>query len=77
MADQILELCTKRGQDVRELTLVGGGGAGRLHAPFIAELLGVNTVVIPPVAALYSAFGMFTMDLARLRPLLCRASQHN
>jgi N-methylhydantoinase A len=65
MADQITELCTKRGQDVRELTLVGGGGAGPIHAPFIGELLGLDSVVIPPVAALYSAFGMFTMDLGR------------
>ncbi len=65
MADQILELCTKRGQDVRELTLVGGGGAGPIHAHFIAEQLGISTVVVPPVAALYSAFGMFTMDLGR------------
>jgi N-methylhydantoinase A len=65
MADQILELCTKRGQDVRELTLIGGGGAGPIHAPFIAEQLGIKTVVVPPVAALYSAFGMFTMDLGR------------
>ena len=65
MADRILELCTKRGQDVRELTLVAGGGAGPIHAPFIAELLGIRTTLVPPVAALYSAFGMFTMDLGR------------
>jgi N-methylhydantoinase A len=65
MADQMLELCTKRGQDVRELALIGGGGAGPIHAPFIAEQLGISTVVVPPVAALYSAFGMFTMDLGR------------
>jgi N-methylhydantoinase A len=65
MADQILEVCTKRGQDARELVLVGGGGAGPIHAPFIAERLGINTVVVPPVAALYSAFGMFTMDIGR------------
>jgi N-methylhydantoinase A len=65
MADRILELCTQRGQDVRELTLVAGGGAGPIHAPFIAELLGIRTTVVPSVAALYSAFGMFTMDLGR------------
>jgi N-methylhydantoinase A len=60
-----MELCTRRGQDFRELTLVAGGGAGPIHGPFIAELLGIQTVVIPSVAALYSAFGMFTMDLGR------------
>jgi N-methylhydantoinase A len=65
MADRILELCTKRGQDVRELTLVAGGGAGPIHGPFIAELLGIKQTIVPCVAALYSAYGMFTMDLGR------------
>lgn len=65
MADRILELCTKRGQDVRELTLVAGGGAGPIHGPFIADLLGIKQTIVPCVAALYSAYGMFTMDLGR------------
>jgi N-methylhydantoinase A len=63
MADQITEVSTKRGHDVREFVLVAGGGAGPVHAVFIADLLGIPTVVIPSVAALYSAFGMFAMDL--------------
>ena len=63
MADKISEVSTKRGHDVRECVLVAGGGGGPTHAGFIADMLGVPTVVIPSVAALFSAFGMFAMDL--------------
>jgi N-methylhydantoinase A len=36
-----------------------------VHAASIADLLHMPRVVIPPVAATYSAFGMFAMDLGR------------
>jgi N-methylhydantoinase A len=65
MADQITEVSTKRGYDVRDFALVAGGGAGPVHAASIAELLSIPTVVIPSVAATYSAFGMFAMDIGR------------
>ena len=62
MADKISEVSTKRGHDVRECVLVAGGGGGPTHAGFIANMLGMPTVVIPSFAALFSAFGMFAMD---------------
>lgn len=62
MADKITEVSTKRGHDVRDYVLVAGGGGGPTHAGFIADQLGMPTVVIPSVAALFSAFGMFAMD---------------
>lgn len=62
MADKITEVCTKRGQDARDCTMVAGGGAGAVHAGFIADLLDIPTVVVPSVSAVYSAFGMFAMD---------------
>jgi N-methylhydantoinase A len=65
MADQITEVATRRGHDVRDFTLVAGGGAGPVHAASIADLLHMPRVVIPPVAATYSAFGMFAMDVGR------------
>lgn len=65
MADQINEVCTKRGHDVRDFTMVAGGGAGGIHAPAIAARLSIPEVVIPRVSALMSAFGMFTMDLGQ------------
>ncbi len=65
MADLITEVCTRRGLDVRDFTMVVGGGAGPVHAAFLAEQLGIETVFVPSVAALYSAFGMLSMDLGR------------
>jgi len=65
MADAIAEVSTKRGFDVRDFTLVAGGGAGAVHAAFIADRLGIPQVLVPSVAALYSAFGMFAMDLGQ------------
>jgi len=75
MADQITEVSTKRGHDVRDFALVVGGGAGPVHAAAIAELLSIPTVVIPSVAATYSAFGMFAMDVGRnfARSYICNA----
>jgi N-methylhydantoinase A len=65
MADQIMEISTKRGHDVRDFALVGAGGAGPVHAAAIAELVGMPTVVIPRFSALFSAFGMFAMNIGR------------
>ncbi|MEE9185046.1 MAG: hydantoinase/oxoprolinase family protein [Acidimicrobiia bacterium] len=65
MANQIHEISTMRGHDVRDLVLVAGGGAGPVHAAFLARTLGIRSVVVPPAAALYSAYGMTAMDLGR------------
>jgi N-methylhydantoinase A len=65
MADQITEVATRGGHDVRDFALVAGGGAGPVHSAFIADLLHMPQVVIPPFAATYSAFGMFAMDVGR------------
>lgn len=63
MSDLITEVCTKEGRDVRDFTLVAGGGAGGIHAAAIARQLSIPMVIVPRVAALMSAFGMFAMDL--------------
>ena len=75
MADQITEVSTKRGNDVRDFALVVGGGAGPVHGAAIAELLSIPVVLIPSVAAAYSAFGMFAMDVGRnyARSYICGA----
>ncbi|HYA05007.1 MAG TPA: hydantoinase/oxoprolinase family protein [Xanthobacteraceae bacterium] len=65
MANKITEVSTKRGYDVRDTVMIAGGGGGAIHAGFIAESLGIKKVVVPPVAALYSAFGMFAMDIGQ------------
>jgi N-methylhydantoinase A len=77
MLDQVIELSTKRGFDLRDFALVVGGGAGAVHAASVAELLGIPSVIIPRYAALYSAFGMFAMDMGReySRTLITRADK--
>jgi N-methylhydantoinase A len=77
MADQITEVSTKRGYDVRDFALVAGGGAGPVHAAAIAELLMIPMVIVPSVAATYSAFGMFAMDIGRnfARSYICGAKR--
>jgi N-methylhydantoinase A len=65
MANKITEVSTKRGYDIRNTIMIAGGGGGPIHGGFIADSLGVRRVVIPPVAALYSAFGMFAMDIGQ------------
>jgi N-methylhydantoinase A len=64
-ADRIEEVSTRRGFDVRDIALVAGGGAGPVHAAFIADHLKIATVVIPKTASTMSAFGMFAMDVGR------------
>jgi N-methylhydantoinase A len=65
MANKITEVSTKCGYDVRNTVMIAGGGGGPIHGGFIADALGINKVVVPPIAALYSAFGMFAMDIGQ------------
>jgi N-methylhydantoinase A len=65
MANSITDVSTKRGFDVRDFVMVAGGGAGPVHAAFIAEHLDIPTVLIPSYSALFSAFGMHAMDIGR------------
>jgi len=76
MAHKITEVSTKRGHDVRDCVMIAGGGGGPIHAGFIADSLGVRKVVVPSVAALYSAFGMFAMDIGQdyARSFISRAT---
>jgi len=47
-----------RGVDYRGIPLLAFGGAGPLHACYVADLLGSTTVIVPPNASVLSAFGM-------------------
>jgi N-methylhydantoinase A len=59
----VREITVERGLDPREFSLVGFGGAGPMFAPMIAMELDIPEVLIPPVPALFSAWGMLTSDL--------------
>src|SRR5438552_15868144 len=47
----------KRGRDPREYSLVAFGGAGPLHAWYVAGWLGMPKVIVPPNAGARSAHG--------------------
>ena len=60
MAGAVRVVTAQRGHDPRRMALVSFGGAGGLHACAVAELLGMSTVILPPMAGVLSALGMVT-----------------
>ena len=65
MERAIKVISVERGFDTRDFTLVSFGGAGGLHAVFLAENLGIPTVLIPPNGGLLSAYGMLFADVIK------------
>lgn len=58
MADAIRRISLRRGYDPTDYALVAFGGAGGQHACQVAELLGIERIVVPVDAALLSALGL-------------------
>lgn len=58
MAEVIRKISLQEGYDPGTYALVGFGGAGGMHACQVAELLGMDAVVVPFDAGLLSAVGM-------------------
>jgi N-methylhydantoinase A len=52
----------ERGYDPRSMVLMAFGGAGPMHAAFLAEELGIPEVVIPEAPGLFSALGLVVSD---------------
>ena len=69
MAGAVRAHATDRGTDPRGLPLLAFGGAGGLHACYVAELLESEAVFFPPMASVLSAFGALVtparLDLVR------------
>ena len=53
----------EKGYNPRAFTLVACGGAGPLHGPSTARLLGCSSLYIPRLAGVFCAFGMCNSDL--------------
>ena len=62
MANAIRTMTIRRGIDVRDFALVAYGGAGPMHAVFIAEELGMRKIVVPNMAGAFSAWGMLQTE---------------
>lgn len=65
MARAISIVSLERGRDPRDYSLFAFGGAGPMHACDLAEELEIMTIVIPPHAGLFSAYGLLTADIER------------
>jgi N-methylhydantoinase A len=69
MASAARAHATDRGIDYRGVPLLAFGGAGPVHACYVAELLDSPTVIYPPLASVLSAFGTLVtparLDLVR------------
>jgi N-methylhydantoinase A len=63
MAALIRQITVGRGLDPREFTLVAFGGAGPMHAIFLAEELGIDMVLVPHSPGTFSAHGMLEAEI--------------
>ena len=69
MASAVKAHAAERGVNYRGVPLLAFGGAGPVHACEVAELLKSDSVIFPPLASVYSAFGSLVtparLDLVR------------
>ena len=67
MSNAIRAISTGRGHDVTRFALACFGGAGGQHACLVAENLGIDTVLIHPLAGVLSAYGMGLAERREMR----------
>jgi 5-oxoprolinase (ATP-hydrolysing) len=58
MANAIRELALRHGEDTQRFALVPFGGAAGQHACSVADLLGIDTLLLHPLAGVFSAWGI-------------------
>src|SRR6185312_1899483 len=62
MANAIKQISIERGYNVAEYTLCCFGGAGGQHACGVADALGIERILIHPLAGVLSAYGIGVAD---------------
>ncbi|MEU4499402.1 hydantoinase B/oxoprolinase family protein [Streptomyces sp. NPDC023998] len=67
MANAVKKISVQRGHDITRYALTSFGGAGGQHACAVADALGVNTVLVPPLAGVLSAYGIGLADATAMR----------
>jgi 5-oxoprolinase (ATP-hydrolysing) len=67
MANAIKHVSIRRGQDATRHALVSFGGAGGQHACLVAEALGMDRILMHPLAGVLSAWGIGIADLTAMR----------
>lgn len=63
MANAIREITIEQGIDPRDLKLLAFGGAGPMMGTQLAAELNIDTIIVPPVAGNFSAWGLLASDL--------------
>ena len=63
MAQAVKKVLVSRGRDPRDFILASFGGAGAMHACFVADSMNIPKVIVPIHAGVASAFGATAMDL--------------
>jgi N-methylhydantoinase A len=63
MAQAVKGVVVARARDPRDFVLASFGGAGPMHACFVAQAMSIPKVVIPGAAGVASAFGATAMDM--------------
>ncbi|MDH3335087.1 MAG: hydantoinase B/oxoprolinase family protein, partial [Rhodospirillaceae bacterium] len=67
MANAIKKISVEQGRDITEYTLNCFGGAGGQHACMVADALGMESILIHPLAGVLSAYGMGLADFTAIR----------
>lgn len=67
IAGAVKKISVQRGRDITRYALVGFGGAGGQVACAVADRLGIDTVLVPPLAGVLSAYGIGMADAVALR----------
>lgn len=67
MANAIKKISVARGYDVTRYTLQCFGGAGGQHACLVADALGMEKVLVHPLAGVLSAYGMGLADQSLIK----------
>ena len=67
MANAVKKISVQKGHDVTEYALTTFGGAGGQHACAVADVLGITTVLVPPMAGVLSALGIGLADVVAIR----------
>jgi 5-oxoprolinase (ATP-hydrolysing) len=67
MAAAIRKISIARGHDVTRYTLACFGGAGGQHACRVADALGMERILVHPLAGVLSAFGIGIADVKAMR----------
>lgn len=63
MAKAIRVISVQRGHDPRDYALMAYGGAGPLHAAWLARELEISRVIVPPAPGALCALGLLVTDL--------------